>query len=184
MKKIILSLLVIASLLSSCTSDKDPFGISNKRIGLLTDSTKVSNLSLSFPNDSISKLPKEEAFVSANHDIEVFDKTDNLLLVLSPDNMLDSIAVIRTIKIVDPRYKTAKGINSASTFGDIKSNYKISSIQNTIRNVVVFVDEIDAFFTIDKKELPASLQFDPSAKIEAIQIPKTAKIKYFMIGWK
>jgi len=31
--------------------------------------------------------------------------------------------------------------------------------------------------------LPSELQFNVSAKIEAVQIPENAKIKYFMIGW-
>jgi hypothetical protein len=49
--------------------------------------------------------------------------------------------------------------------------------------VVVFVDDINASFAIDKKELPAELQFDMSLKIEKIQIPAKAKIKYFMLYW-
>ena len=48
---------------------------------------------------------------------------------------------------------------------------------------MIFVDEINAFFTIDKKQLPGELRFDTSAKIEAIHIPDEATIKYFMIGW-
>ena len=84
---------------------------------------------------------------------------------------------------MDSKFKTKKGLTINSTFADIQNNYKISNIQNTLRNVVVFVNDINAFFTIDKKELPAELQFDASAKIEAIQIPGQAKIKYFMIGW-
>lgn len=183
MKKIILSLIVAGTLLASCSKEQNPFIIENQNIGMLTDSTAVNDLDMIFPNDSIVKLSNTEAFKSANYEIEIFDKTGNLLLVLSPNKMLDSSATISTIKVMDSRYKTAKGITTKSTFGDIQKNYKISSIQNTIKNVVVFVNDINAFFTIDKKELPASLQFDSNAKIEAIQIPETAKIKYFMIGW-
>ncbi len=183
MKKIILSLIIITALFASCSKEKDPFLIGNKNIGMLTDSTKVADLDMIFPNDSIVKLSNTEAFQNANYDIDIYDKSGNVLLVLSPNKMIDSTATISTIKVVDPRYKTEKGISTKSTFGDIQKQYKISSIQNTIKNVVVFVNEINAFFTIDKKELPASLQFDSNAKIEAIQIPETAKIKYFMIGW-
>jgi len=48
---------------------------------------------------------------------------------------------------------------------------------------VVFVDEINASFTIDKKELPSDLRFDMSLTIEKIQIPDKAKIKYFFVYW-
>jgi hypothetical protein len=45
------------------------------------------------------------------------------------------------------------------------------------------VKEIEATFTIDKKELPANLRFDVKANIDPIQIPEKAKIKYFMLHW-
>ena len=70
-----------------------------------------------------------------------------------------------------------------NTFKDIQDNYKISRIDNLINSVVVTVNEINATFTIDKKELPANLGFDMKLKIEATHIPDGAKIKYFFINW-
>lgn len=183
MNKIVLSLIIVTCLFSGCSEKKDPFLIGIKSIGMLTDTTKVTDLEMIFPNDSIVKLTVNDAFRSSNYDIEVFDKTGKQLLVLSPNKTSDSSATISNIKIIDSRYKTKKGITTESTFGDIQKKYKISNIQNTIKNIVFFVNEIDAFFAIDKKELPVKLQFDTDAKIEAIHIPETAKIKYFMIGW-
>lgn len=182
MKKNIVLLLGVLFLVASCEKEKDPFLISKKSIGLLNDSTVVSDLKTIFANDSVAFNDGENEF-TPNNDIEIFDTTGNPLLILTPSKLADSIATIETIKIVDSRYKTAKGLSTTSTFGDIEKNYKISSIQNTFKNVVVFVNEIDAFFTIDKKELPAELQFNLDTKIEAVQIPDQAKIKYFMIGW-
>ncbi|MFD2550216.1 hypothetical protein ACFSQP_00170 [Bizionia sediminis] len=183
MRKIILSIITIAAIASSCSNQPDPFQISKNRVGLLTDTTQVANLAMAFPNDTIVKLATTEAYMRAYSDIEIRDKTGNTLLVLSPKQITDSTAVISTVKVMDSRYKTPEGISVASTFGEIQKKYTISSIQNTIKNVVIFVDDIQAFFTIDKKELPASLQFDSNTQIEAIQIPETAKIKYFMLGW-
>lgn len=183
MNKSLLPLILILLFIISCGKQQDPFLISKKSIGILNDSTQVKDLKEIYKNDSIVFRMDDVEFIGNRNDIEVFDKTGNHLLVLTPKTFKDSTSTIETIKIIDARYKTAKGLNSTSTYGDIKNNYKISSIQNTLRNVVVFVNEIDAFFTIDKKELPAELQFNPSAQIEAIQIPEKAKIKYFMIGW-
>lgn len=70
-----------------------------------------------------------------------------------------------------------------STFKDIKNNYKVSRISNLINSLVIAVDDINANFTIDKKELPANLRFDMDLKFEATHIPDKAKIKYFFIGW-
>lgn len=183
MKKHILPFILTLIIVVSCGKKQDPFLISKKSIGLLNDSTQVKDLKEIYKNDSIVFRTDDVEFIGNRNDIEIFDNTGNQLLVLTPKKYKDSTSTIETIKIVDSRFKTAKNLNKTSTFGDLKNNYKISSIQNTLRNVVVFVNEIDAFFTIDKKELPAELQFNPNAQIEAIQIPDKAKMKYFMIGW-
>ncbi|WP_191860717.1 hypothetical protein [Hanstruepera ponticola] len=183
MNKILIPLILTLLVFVGCSKQEDPFLISKKSIGLLNDSTQVKDLKTIYKNDSLGFVKNNNQFIDDGRDIEVFDTSGKPLLVLTPSKVSDSTATIATIKIIDSRYKTAKGLSTNSTFGDIKNNYKISSIQNTFKNVVVFVNEIDAFFTIDKKELPAELQFNLNAEIEAIQIPEKAKIKYFMIGW-
>jgi hypothetical protein len=62
-------------------------------------------------------------------------------------------------------------------------DYNISRIENTLNAAVVFLDEINAYITIDKKELPSDLRYDTDSKIRASQIPDEARIKYFMIYW-
>lgn len=183
MKYKFFALTIITFSLASCTKSVDVNLISKQSIGLLTDSTQVKDLSMIFPNDSIVKLSNEDAFLGANYNIEIYDKAKTLLFVLDPKKMIDSTSTFKTVQIVSERYKTVKGLNLKSTFKTIKDNYKISSIQNTIRNVVVSVNEINAFFTIDKKELPSELRFDMNIKIEAIQIPDEAKIKEFYMQW-
>ena len=183
MKKTFFAVSLLTILAISCNKEQDPFLISKHSIGQLTDSTQVKHLVVLYTNDSIVKRIGGDEFTGRINDIEIFDKAGNALLVLSPKQALDSTATISTIKIIDSRYKTDKGLNSESTFGDIKRNYTISGIENTLRNVVIFVNDINGFFTIDKKELPAELRFDMSKKIEAIHIPEKAKIKHFMFGW-
>jgi hypothetical protein len=176
-------LTIITVLIASCSQSPDVNLISKHSIGLLTDSTQVKDLQLVFPNDSIVKLNGNNAFTGTNNDIEVFEKSGEKLLTLTPKKALDSTSTVKSIQIHTERFKTAKGLNPKSTFKSIKDNYKISSIQNTLRNIVVSVNEINAFFTIDKNELPAELRFDMNLKIEAVQIPDEAKIKGFYIQW-
>lgn len=182
MKKSLFVITLLVSL-SSCKKEINPYLIAKNSIGLLTDSTQVKDLESIFMNDSVVKRIGGDEFTGNINDIEIYDKTGKQLLILTPKEALDSTTTINTIKVVDQRFKTSKGLNTNSTFADIKNNYTISSIQNTIRNVVVFVNDINGFFTIDKTELPAELRFDMDKKIEAIHIPDDAKIKYFMIGW-
>ncbi|MCX7552000.1 hypothetical protein [Xanthomarina sp. F2636L] len=183
MKKNILGLAIVSLLFVGCKKEQNPFQISKHHIGLLTDSTQVKELKSIFANDSVVERRLDNEFTFNRTDIDIFDKQGNKLLTLTPKVVQDSTSTLETIKILDARFKTDKGISTLSTFADIEKNYKISSIQNTLKNIVVFVNEINAFFTIAKSELPGELQFDTSAKIEAVQIPGKAKIKYFMIGW-
>jgi uncharacterized protein YerC len=183
MKNIFFTLLLTAILLASCTKSPDLNLISKHSVGLLTDSTQVKDLEVVFPNDSIVKLNEANAFTGVNYDIEVYEKSGEKLLTLTPKQLLDSTSTIKTIQIHNERFKTAKGLNTKSTFKSIKDNYKISNIQNSIKNIVVSVNEMNAFFTIDKNELPAELRFDMNLKIEAIQIPDEAKIKGFYMQW-
>jgi len=183
LKKTILLLIVMISFCSSCKKEINPFLISKQNIGHLTDSTQIKDLESVFVNDSIVKYVSGDEFTGNINDIEIYEKGGAPLLILSPSQSLDSTSTIRTVKIVDPRFTTAKGISQTSTFKDIINNYNISNIQNSLRNIIVSVNEINAFFTIDKNELPANMRFDMNLKIEAIQIPEEAKIKSFYLYW-
>jgi hypothetical protein len=185
MNKSLVSLVLLVLLVVSCVTEKkqDPFQIGKQHIGLLTDSTQVKDLKLAFPTDSIVKNIMGDEFTGNVNDIEIYDTSGKQLLILTPTQALDSTAVIKSIHIKDSRYKTTNNISTLSTFADIKKNYKISGISTLISSIVISVNEINASFTIDKKELPANLQYDMNLKIEAVQIPDTAKIKYFMVYW-
>jgi len=183
MKKTFASIVIIALVLVSCKKEQNPFLISENAIGFLTDTTQVKDLELAFPNDSVVNYKGDETFKIPMNMIEIYDNDKNKLLILTPHKMSDSTSAIGNIRIVDSRYKTEKGISTLSTFKDIQDNYKISKIDNLINSIVVSVNEINAAFSIDKTELPANLRFDMNLKIEAIQIPDNAKIKFFFINW-
>ena len=90
---------------------------------------------------------------------------------------------IKTVQVFDERYTTEEGINLNSTYKDITEAYEISRIETLISSIVIFVDDINAYFTIDRDELPGELRFNMDAKVTGAEIPNDAKIKYFMIGW-
>lgn len=185
MKHTFCAIIICALLLASCAKDSkpNPFLINKHQIGLLTDSTQVKELDSIFANDSIVRFIAGDEFAGAVNSIEVFEKGGKKLLDLSPKEALDSTSVISSIRIMDERYKTEKNISTLSTFKDIKTAYKISKIDNLINSVMISVNEINATFTIDKKELPGSLRFNMDATIDPIQIPEKAKIKFFILHW-
>jgi len=183
MNKSIFSLIILTLILASCKKEQDPFQISKQNIGLLTDSTQVKDLELVFSKDSIVKFISGDEFTGNNNDIKIFEKGGKKLLSLTPRQSLDSTSVIQSVQIFDARFKTDKNITTLSTFKDITNNYKISRIDNLINSIVVSVNDINAAFTIDKKELPANLRFDMNLNIEAAHIPDGAKVKYFFLNW-
>lgn len=185
MKNTLFAALICMLLITSCAKDTppNPFEISKNHIGLLTDSTQVKELESIFSNDSVVRFISGDEFIGSVNSIEIFEKGGKKLLDLSPKEALDSTSVISSVRIMDERYKTEKNISTLSTFKDIKTAYKISRINNLINTIVVSVDEINASFTIDKKELPASMRFDMDMNIDPIQVPEKAKVKYFMVHW-
>ncbi len=183
MKYSLLSLILSITLFTSCSKEVDPFSVSKQNIGTLNDSTQVKDLESVFINDSIVKYIGGDEFTGNINDITIYEKGGKKLLVLTPSQSLDSTSTIKTIRVIDERYKTAEGLAPNSTFKSIKDNYTISGIQNTLSNIIVSVNEINAYFTIDKRELPANMRFDMDLKIDAIQIPDIAKIKNFYMFW-
>lgn len=181
LKKI--SFLAIVITLLGCGNDNEPFLIDSKRVGPLTKDIRINQLDSIFENDSIVRNSSGSRFLNATSDIEIFDKDGSPLLVLEPVQQFDSTSTIGYIQILDSRFATAKGLSTESTFGDVVEKYPISRIENTLNSAVVFIDELNLYLTIDKKELPSSLRYDTDTRITASQIPDDAKIKYFMISW-
>lgn len=183
MKKILLFAVISTMLFVQCEEEKDPFTISDGAIGLLTKSTQMKHLDSIYAQDSIVKLNPVKGAIETQGEVEVYDKEGVKLLLLSPYDESDPTSKIANIQIFDTRYKTDKGLTKASTFKDVKANYEIAAVQNAINSVVVFLKGTDLYLTIDKKELPEEIRYNFNQKIEASQIPDTAKFKYFMIGW-
>ncbi|MGB5204942.1 hypothetical protein [Eudoraea sp.] len=183
MKKLQLtSVLVIALILINCKNERDPdFLINNLQVGKLMRTSPVSELETIYSNDSIVRDTLLPTLVSNANTIKVFEKGGQHLLTLTPNG--DSIPKIGIIRVLDPRFKTENGIGLQSTFKEIKDKCVIKKIVTSLNNVIIFIENSDVYFTIDKEELPASLRYDTSINIEEVQIPDDAKIKYLMIGW-
>jgi len=181
--KFIYLTLFTAFVMVSCTKKADPFLITSQSIGLLNKESKVQELETIYVNDSIVKHVAGDEFTGTANEIEIFDKQGKALLTLEATEQFDSTATIKSVRIIDTRYKSEKGLSVASTFKDLKDNYKISKISNTLGSVIITINELNAFVVISKKELPSELQFDTTSVIEEAQIPDTAKIKYFWLDW-
>lgn len=183
MKKTILLGIVASLAFIQCETKTDKFAIGDGSVGPVNNETTVKQLDSIFANDSIVALTPIKDAIGTQGEVELFEKGGKKLLLLSPDDENNPEATITNIRVFDERFKTNKGLNIKSTYKDIKDNYEIAGIQTSFDAVVLFLKDSDVYITIDKKELPENLRYDPSLTIEASQIPDAAKFKYFMVGW-
>jgi len=179
-------IVLIALLALGCQKKEkkqDLFEISINRIGYLTNKTKVNQLDSIYINDSIVKKNAGEELLRTSNEIEIYEKGGKKLLILEAKEDSNPLSTIENIQIIDPRYKTISGLSASSTFKDIKDHYTISKINNTLSTAVIFLDSIQAYLTIDKKELPEEFKHTTDLEIKASQIPDSAQIKHFLISW-
>lgn len=173
----------VVLLFTACELLEDSkFKMSNEQIGLLPKDTPADEIEKLFAEDSVvEEVYDDIPNVPAYTKWKVFEKGGELLLTLTPSKT-DSLKVIEHVRIEDPRYTSEAGISLESTFGDLQKKYSLKKITPTLNNVVVFVEETELYFSIDKEELPESLRYGMQP-IEAVQIPADAKIKYIMMRW-
>lgn len=183
MKKTLLIIGIVSLAFVQCGKDSDPFLIKNGSIGNLNKEIKMKQIDSIFAEDSIVKINSSPNALETQGEVEIYEKGGKQLLLLSPKDENDPNSTITNIQVFDSRYKTEKGLTTASTFKDVKANYTIDNIETTINAVVVFLKDSDVYLTIDKKSLPEELRYNMDIKVEASQIPDDAPIKYFMIGW-
>ena len=136
-----------------------------------------------FKNDSVRNDISGDSFTGKFNDITILDKKGNELLEITPREDLDYTSTAKLIKIIDPKYKTIKGIGSSSTFKEVRDNYNISNIQNSLRNIIISINSANLYFTINKNQLPSNLRYNSSIEIDKAQIPDNAKINDLYLEW-
>lgn len=183
MGKYLFVCIVSAFLLTGCQEETNPYLIGKDRVGVLSKTTKVNQLDSIYSNDSLVRQIDDGEYFRRSNEIKVYDSNGDYLLLLEPVQAFDSTSTIGFIQVMDPRFKTAEGLSIESTFKDIVENYEISRIENTLSAAVVFIDELNAYISIDKKELPSELRYNNEIRLQPSQIPNDAEFKYFMIGW-
>jgi hypothetical protein len=183
MKNTLIAFSILSLFLVSCSKEKDPFLITADAIGHLNKEIKVKHLDSIFAQDSIVKLGAESNMFSKIEQIEIYEKGGDKLLLLTPKKGQDQESKISHIQIFDERYKTENGIHIKSTFKEVKENYTITSIINTMNSVIISLENSDVYLTIDKANLPAHLN-DFGVKVEVSDIPDQARFKFFMMDWE
>ncbi len=159
------------------------YTLAKEQVGKITSLTQIQELNSIFENDSIvSHLGEDNVAESSYDEYLVYSKQGDRLLTIIPKTEQDSSSTIENIQIFDKNYKTIKGLSIRGVFKDIVDNYTVNKVQSTFSTAVLFVDELNATITIDKKEL--GVKDFGTQKIELEQIPDLAKIKGITLWFK
>ncbi|MBI9042510.1 hypothetical protein [Lutibacter sp.] len=184
--KKLLVIVILVSLISIQCSKKNNFTIEKGKVGVITKETQIKDLSVIFKNDSIvSKLfdsvanSRENLFSNEDDEYIIYSKNGDKLLEISPEKLNDETSTIKSIQIFNSNYKTEKGISLKSTFKEINEHYLINKVESTLTSATLFIDELNATISIDKKDL--GLNGFSREEISVEQIPDNAKVKYFTI---
>jgi len=174
----IIKAIVLSLLLIQCSTETDKT-IAKNKLGEIGPKTSIEDLDVLFKNDSITKIPVDADFIREYH---VYDEEGNELLTIKPKYEKDSIIGIEFIKVYNDSYKTESDISTLSTYKDLADNYSIDKIEPSFNSAIVFVDELNATFALDKKDLKLG-EFD-MRKIRKDQIPDMARIQYITLWFE
>lgn len=181
-----LKFLILFLILSSCAKDKKTL-ISKNRLGDLTNSIKISEIENMLPEDSIVTVNARNAYgefiSSAVKQVEVYDTSDQQVLVIKPFGGMDTLSKIRSIRVLSKRYKTKNGIGLGSTYKDLKKYHDVSNIQSLANSIIITLNDINAVASFDRNVLPGEVRFDMEADIKPTMIPDNAKINRFWINF-
>lgn len=170
---------------SQCSNDNN-YLVEKGKVGGITAETSIDDLEVIFKGDSIvSKLNNEiveegEKLYSVNDDdFFIFSKEGDKMLEVSFEVADDSIKKIKSVQLFNSKFVTDKGLSLRSTFKELNEHYQISKIETTLTSATLFINELNATISIDKKEL--GLNMFSRDKIVVEQIPDNAKIKFITI---
>lgn len=180
-----ITLLLIIVVFSQCTNE-NAFLIKKNSVGLISNTDKVSDIEFIFANDSIVSYLSEgdlgdgkSKFNGGSDKYLIYSKEGNHLLTLVPKNSQDSTSTIKYVDVFDNQFKTEKGVSLKSEFKDVNLHYMINKVETTLSSATLYIDELNATITIDKKELGINPFSVDKVKLE--QIPEMAKIKSMTI---
>ena len=184
--KHIFTVTIFALLLFSCAKD-NPNLIAKNKLGPLSNATKIHEIEALLVNDSVVVQGSKESFgsfVKTSRFMEVYNKNGDKQYVIEPVGDLDTISLIKTIRLFSDAYKTKNNIGYGSSFGDLKAHHDVSDIQSSLKSVIISLEDLNAVVSFDRDVLPDDVKYDIDADITPIMIPDEATINRFWLNFE
>ncbi|PIE50152.1 MAG: hypothetical protein CSA38_04470 [Flavobacteriales bacterium] len=154
-------------------------------IGRFTNQNTIAEVLQTLPNAQIEKkIGHGEFKEDVYDDYQIFGTNSQPLFTVTPKDTADVHQKINRVLIHTPFFRTDKGINSKSTYGDIKNAYTITKIEPTREHIVLIVNEMNANFSIAKTKLQEGWWNEETKSVNEDKIPVDAQVDSFILWWK
>lgn len=180
---LILLFLTLIYSYASGQESKNSFLVTDKSVGVFYEGMTVNDVLELVNEDQIKKVIDYDSYESLYDDYQYFDFNQNHLLTLTPKIQNDKNSQINRVLIIDEKYVTDRKIGLSSTYGDLKANYEITDYSPDLDHIVLTVEKINAWFTINKNQLLENWWDDDEIKIDKSKIPDNATFDSFVIWW-
>ncbi len=180
-----ISVMLLTLLFLVGCSSKDKFRVAKNNVGYLNSKTTVQEIDALFENDSVVKhlsegvLGYKGRYAQEDDKYLIYSKEGAHLMTLTPKEPLDSLSTLRYIDIYSTAYTTEKGIGLNSTFEEINFLENIVKTDATFTKVILYLDQLNATFTLDKKDVGITSLTTNEVQLE--QIPNLAKPTSFVV---
>ena len=168
----------------SADSTKNEFLITSNHVGEIKKRLTLSDIYSMLPENQIKKIaPGKKDATDKSDDYYIYSDKNKLLYVITPEKKDDENAKINRILIKDSRFHTAKGIGLNSTVGQIEKAYPDYDFIPVDNEIILFVPEVNSYFQVNKKDVPAGWFNESTGSVYADSIPGNIGIASMTVYW-
>lgn len=164
--------------------DFEDFLVSDVAVGPFKKGMTVHEVIKLLPEEQIKKVVNYEGFSEGEFDdYEIYDSSENHILTITPKGRDDLNNKISRVLILDDRFKTELQLGLGSSYEEIKKTYPSLKVSSNIEVIVLDLGEINAWMSIDKKQLPEDWWDVSRKRVDMRKIPPESIARSFVVWW-
>lgn len=161
------------------------FQVTELAVGPIKKGMTVQDVLDLLPEKQINKVLGNGEFLGDEYDdYEIHDEFGKHVLTITPREKDNLKELIVRVAIVDQRFTTTLNVGLDTSYGMIHKMYPNLTVTPDIGSVVISLDDINAWMSIDKKQLPDDWWDEKNKRVNLHKIPLNAKIQSFGVEWR
>ena len=168
------------------TEKNKEFLFTNRQVGAITNGTTVDDLYELYGKDKVKKVEilTNPAINKTEESYYILDQGNKVILDATPKEDQLKRARINRISIKDKRFVSDKGIGLNSSLDEIKEAYPTYQFLPSSENIIMYIPDLNANFTLNKKTLGHKQWWDTTTNtIVADSLSGKARISDIDVYW-